>query len=140
MLKYTNTDSRQQQTSRHQLGLKKIEKAFSDFDKWSIVVDEKWMRQHFTDATYSSWENKRQQQFHIDFQPKKLKMEVKVPQQRHKVTECCERSSALWVVEFYTTKLLDLIHIRRFQEYFNHIIFLLAVPPYNFCNFDTKMV
>ena len=33
---------------------KKIEKLFFDFDKWSIVVDEKWLRQHFTDATYSS--------------------------------------------------------------------------------------
>ena len=44
MLKYTNTDSRQAAAADKQaleLGLKKIEKAFSDFDKWSIVVDEK---------------------------------------------------------------------------------------------------
>ena len=43
MLKYTNTDSRQAAADKQALwlGLKKIEKAFSDFDKWSIVVDEK---------------------------------------------------------------------------------------------------
>jgi hypothetical protein len=42
----------------------------------------------------------------------------------------------------------SLKHIRRFQDYFNHIYILLAVAPYIllavapyiFCNFDTKMV